>query len=219
MPGREHLKDAEEFVPDLINGDLGAVTILKPSPSFDEHPGYSVLQQAEEHAVLLIQAVMLSKYWENSVIFVTYDDFGGWYDHVAPPEVDRWGPGGRVPLLIISPYARKGYVDHTLYDTTSLLKFIETRWDLEPLATRDAAAADLTAAFDFAQSPAAPSAPKPVDSQDPRPAAPTGEQTSPSQPRSSVALIGLGVAIVLVLAGVAIVISRRRRRSPSVTDS
>lgn len=166
MPGREHLKDAQWFVPDLINGELSAVTILKPSPAFDEHPGYSVLQMAEEHAVLLIQAVMLSQYWKDTVIFLTYDDFGGWYDHVAPPVVDRWGPGGRVPLLVISPYARKGYVDSTFYDTTSLLKFIETRWNLEPLAARDANAADLTSAFDFSQEPAPPRAPTPVTGED-----------------------------------------------------
>ena len=212
MPDRSHLKDAQEFVPDLINGTLGAVTILKPSPSFDEHPGYSTVQQAEEHAVLLIQAVMLSRYWENSVIFVTYDDFGGWYDHVAPPVVDRWGPGGRVPLLIISPYARKGFVDHTLYDTTSLLKFIETRWDLEPLGTRDAAAADLTAAFDFSQTAGAPIAPQPVDSQDPRVTPDPGDQPSSSPPRSPVEVCGVQFGSIPLLAAGILFVRRRRRR-------
>lgn len=209
MPGRDHLKDAAAFVPDLINGELGAVTILKPSPAFDEHPGYSVLEQAEKHAVLLIQAVMLSQYWQNSVIFVTYDDFGGWYDHVAPPVIDRWGPGGRVPLLVISPYARKGFVDHTLYDMTSLLKFIETRWDLKPLAARDAAAADLTAAFDFTQAPAAPHAPQPVTGQDVRAPRTTPPGTGAPE-RISAILLGLALAGAL---GVGLVyIGRRRRR-------
>ncbi|HZU08020.1 MAG TPA: alkaline phosphatase family protein [Chloroflexota bacterium] len=59
---------------------------------------------------------------------ITYDDFGGWYDHVPPPVIDRWGPGGRVPALIISPHANQSFVDHTFYDTTSVLRFIETRW-------------------------------------------------------------------------------------------
>lgn len=215
MPGRAHLKDAEEFVPDLINGTLGAVTILKPSPSFDEHPGYSTVQQAEEHAVLLIQAVMLSQHWQNSAIFITYDDFGGWYDHVAPPVIDRWGPGGRVPLLVISPYARKAFVDHTFYDMTSLLKFIETRWDLEPLGTRDAAAADLTAVFDFEQTPAAASAPPPVDSQDPRTAA-TGSDPAASSPlRSPVVVCGVGVGVILLLVAGLVIVRRQRRRATS----
>ncbi len=215
MPGRAHLKDAQEFVPDLINGTLGAVTILKPSPSFDEHPGYSTVQQAEEHAVLLIQAVMLSKYWQNSVIFVTYDDFGGWYDHVAPPVIDRWGPGGRVPLLVISPYARKGFVDHTFYDTTSLLKFIETRWNLEPLGTRDAAAADLTGVFDFTQVPAAPVAPQPVDSQDPRATPAAGDPAASSPLRSPVVLCGVGAGVILLLMAGIIIVRRRRKSAPT----
>jgi phospholipase C len=159
MPGREHLQDAEKFVPDLLNGTLPAVTILKTEPAYDEHPGYSIVQQAEEHNRLLVQAVQLSKYWNDTVIFITYDDYGGWFDHVAPPEIDRWGPGGRVPLIVISPWAKKGFVDHTAYDTTSILKFIETRWGLAPLATRDAQANDLGNAFDFPQTVSAPSAP------------------------------------------------------------
>ena len=125
----------------------------------------------------------------------------------------------RVPLLVISPYARKGFVDHTVYDTTSLLKFIETRWDLEPLATRDAAAADLTAAFDFSQSPAAPSAPKPVDSQDPRTTAPTNDQAPPTQSRSPVIPVTIGIAIVLVIVAAIIVVRRRRRTSSPTADS
>lgn len=214
MPGREHLKDAQWFVPDLINGDLSAVTILKPSPAFDEHPGYSVLQMAEEHAVLLIQAVMLSQYWKDTVIFLTYDDFGGWYDHVAPPVIDRWGPGGRVPLLVISPYARKGYVDSTFYDTTSLLKFIETRWNLDPLATRDASAADLTNAFDFSQEPAPPRAPTPVTGEDLR----ISGSASANPPQESVFgdirtwIIALLLVLTLVV-GVVEYVQRRKRAS------
>lgn len=206
QPGREHLKDAAQFVPDLINGTLSAVTILKPSPSFDEHPAYSVLQQAEEHAVLLIQAVMLSQYWKDSVIFITYDDFGGWYDHVAPPVVDRWGPGGRVPLLVISPYAKPGFVDHTVYDTTSLLKFIETRWDLEPLATRDANAADLSNLLDFAQTPGAAVAPAPNVGQDIRPSAPAAPKTS-----TTPLLVGGLLLVVLGVAAIVVLLIRRRR--------
>ena len=212
MPGRDHLKDAQWFVPDLINGTLSAVTILKPSPSFDSHPGYSVLQQADEHAVALIQAVMLSQYWKDTAIFITYDDFGGWYDHVAPPVIDRWGPGGRVPLLLISPYAKKSFVDSTFYDTTSLLKFIETRWNLAPLAERDAKAADLTDMFDFTQEPAPARAPAPVTGEDLRI---SGAASANPQQQADGGLHWswvIGGLIVVALAVGGLLLVRRRRR-------
>ncbi len=95
----------------------------------------------------------LSPCWKRSAIIVTYDDFGGWYDHVAPPAIDRWGPGGRVPALIISAWARKGFVDSTRYDHTSILRLIEWRWGLTALASRDAGASNMLDAFDFTQKP------------------------------------------------------------------
>jgi phospholipase C len=82
---------------------------------------------------------------------VTYDDNGGFWDHVAPPAGDKWGPGTRVPTLVISPFAKKGFIDETIYDSASILAFIEHRWGLDALGTRDQAAADLTNAFDFTQ--------------------------------------------------------------------
>jgi acid phosphatase len=88
-----------------------------------------------------------SKLWQDTAIIVTYDENGGQWDHVAPPAIDKWGPGSRVPALVISPFAKHGFVDHTAYDTTSILKFIEMRFNLAPLASRDAAAADLSNAF------------------------------------------------------------------------
>ena len=90
-----------------------------------------------------------SPLWKDTVVVITYDENGGMWDHVAPPKIDKWGPGTRVPTLIISPLAKKGYVDHTPYDTTSILKLIETRHGLEPLGTRDAGANDLTNALDL----------------------------------------------------------------------
>jgi phospholipase C len=92
---------------------------------------------------------MNSPYWADSAIIITYDEHGGRWDHVAPPKVDRWGPGSRVPAIIISRYAKRHYVDHTQYDTTSILKLIEDRWNLLPLAARDARAGDLRHAFNF----------------------------------------------------------------------
>jgi phospholipase C len=152
MPGRQHLQDETRFLSSLTDGTLPSVSFIKPLGTYDEHAGYSTVEAAESHAVELIEAVKSSRFWERSAIVVTYDDFGGWYDHVAPPPIDRWGPGGRVPAIIISPWARQGYVDSTPYDHTSILKFIEWRWGLAPLATRDALAWSLLPAFDFGKS-------------------------------------------------------------------
>lgn len=144
-----HLKDEADFVRSLGDGTLPAVSYIKPIGEVDSHAGYSTVAAGETHAVELVRAVERSPYWTRAVIIVTYDDFGGWYDHVPPPAVDRWGPGGRVPALIISPWARAGFVDSTLYDHTSILKLIEWRWGLAPLTARDAAANNMLGAFDF----------------------------------------------------------------------
>ena len=96
----------------------------------------------------IVQAVQNSPYWKNSVIIVTYDEHGGRWDHVAPPVIDRWGPGVRVPAIIISPFTKRGFVDHTQNETVSILKLIEERFDLAPLSTRDANANDLLEAFE-----------------------------------------------------------------------
>src|SRR4029078_9413402 len=89
--------------------------------------------------------------WAGASIIVTYDENGGFWDHVAPPAGDRWGPGTRIPALIISPFARRGDIDHTQYDTTSIIKFITRRFGLQPLPGARAPMGDLTAAFDFSQ--------------------------------------------------------------------
>lgn len=148
----EHLKDEEDFLRSLDEGTLPAVSFVKPIGEENEHPGYSTVLDGEQHAADLIEKVKNSPEWGDSAIVVTYDEFGGFYDHVAPPVVDRWGPGNRVPMLIISPYARKGFVDHTRYDTTSILKFIEGQYGLAPLADRDAGATNLLAAFQLPDS-------------------------------------------------------------------
>jgi len=155
MPGRQHLLDETRFLSSVADGTLPAVSFIKPLGLFDEHAGYAAVESSESHAVELIEAVKASSFWERSAIVVTYDDFGGWYDHVAPPPIDRWGPGGRVPAIIVSPWARKAHIDSTPYGHTSILKFIEWRWSLAPLATRDASAWSLLPAFDFG-APASP---------------------------------------------------------------
>jgi phospholipase C len=151
-PGRAlHLKDEEDFAKDLRAAKLPAVSFIKPIGPDNEHPGYASLLQGQEHVAALVHMIMESPYWRDAAIIITYDENGGRWDHVPPPRGDRWGPGARVPTIVISPYAKRRYVDHTLYDTTSILRFIEARWALRPLGERDAAVNDLTAAFDFAK--------------------------------------------------------------------
>jgi len=144
-----HLKDEQDFLTALSSNTLPAVSFVKPLGPDNEHPGYANLARGQQHVVDLVNAVKASPSWADTAIIITYDENGGRWDHVAPPVKDKWGPGLRVPTIIVSPYAKKGFVDHTEYDTTSILKFIETRWNIAPLGTRDAAANDLSNAFDF----------------------------------------------------------------------
>jgi phospholipase C len=145
----QHLKDEKQMMADIAAGTLPAVTFFKPIGAQNEHPGYASILEGDTHTAELIKAIQASPVWKDSVIIVTYDENGGLWDHVAPPVVDKWGPGSRIPTLIISPFAKKGFVDHTVYDTTSILKLIETRYGLVPLSSRDAGAADLSNAFAF----------------------------------------------------------------------
>jgi phospholipase C len=149
----EHLKDEKEFIAAARAGRLPAVAFVKPLGEVNEHPGYANVLSGERHTMELINAVRSGPGWKNTAIIITYDEHGGFWDHVPPPPGDRWGPGTRVPALIISPFARRGLVDHTRYDTTSILAFIERRFGLEPLSSRDAKVNDLTAAFDFQRRP------------------------------------------------------------------
>jgi phospholipase C len=149
-PGRKrHLKDESEFFRALTAGTLPAVSFVKPLGDFNEHPGYATLAAGQEHLARLVHAVQRSRYWPEALIIITFDEHGGRWDHVAPPVIDRWGPGSRVPTVIVSPFAKKSYVDSTQYETVSILKFIATRWRLKPLTERDANANDLTNALEF----------------------------------------------------------------------
>jgi len=151
-PGaRAHLKDEKDFIDGIERGALPPVVFFKPSGEDNEHPGYSSILAGEYHTALLIQLIQRSPLWKDSAIIVTYDENGGLWDHVAPPVIDRWGPGTRVPALLISPYAKRGFIDHQVMDTTAILKLIETRHGLAPLGSRDAASSDMTEAFDFQQ--------------------------------------------------------------------
>ena len=119
-----HLKDYTDLVAGIDRGDLPAVAFYKPQGTFNEHPGNTDVMSGDIHISELIGKIKASPLWTSTAIIVTYDENGGFWDHVAPPKGDRWGPGTRIPAIIISPYAKRGYVDHTSYDTTSIIKFI-----------------------------------------------------------------------------------------------
>jgi acid phosphatase len=136
-----HLRDGgvgetartNRFLADAEAGRLPAVSFYKPQGDLNMHAGYSDVDAGDRHIAGVLEALRLSPQWERMLIVVTFDENGGWWDHVAPPKGDRWGPGSRIPALIVSPHARKGTVDHTLYDTGSIARFLVRRFGLETL--------------------------------------------------------------------------------------
>ena len=147
-----HLVNLTEYQQDLEKGTLPQVSWIIPDFQDSEHPPEPV-DQGMWYVTNLVNELMKSPYWASSVVFLTWDDYGGFYDHVPPPQVDAFGYGPRVPLLIISPYAKPGYITHQTGDFTSLLRFIEERFQLRYLTARDHFASDMTDAFDFSQAP------------------------------------------------------------------
>jgi phospholipase C len=160
----EHLRDGglggSEFIKAIDSGALPQVAFYKPQGNLNEHPGYTDVLDGDRHIVDLVGHLQKSPQWAHMVVVITYDENGGFWDHVAPPKGDRWGPGTRIPALIVSPFAKQGLVDHTLYDTTSILSLITKRFALPTLAglgRRNAAVAanggtplgDLTNALDL----------------------------------------------------------------------
>jgi phospholipase C len=152
-----------QFLKDVARGALPAVSWLIPDFAQSEHPtgfagqtgGVSVCE-GENWTVQQINAVMQSPAWPTTAIVVTWDDFGGFYDHMTPPWVDGYGFGPRVPLIVISPYTKEGIVSHTIYEFASIVQFIEVRFNLKPLGHRDEVANSLLDMFDFSQAPAPP---------------------------------------------------------------
>lgn len=130
----EHLRDGgmngEAFIKAIDEGKLPQVAFYKPQGNLNEHPGYADVLSGDQHIADVIKHLQKSPQWKNMLIVVTYDENGGFWDHAAPPKADRWGPGSRVPTIIVSPFAKRHHVDHTLYDTTSILRFITRRFDL-----------------------------------------------------------------------------------------
>ena len=151
----QYVVPAAQFITDAANGNLPAVSWIVTPAQFSEHAPASVCV-GENWTVRMLNALMRGPDWSSTVLFLTWDDFGGFYDHVAPQQVDSYGLGFRVPLLAISPYAKKGFIDHTQYEFSSMLRFAEDELGLLTLTNRDKAAKDMMGAFDFTQSPRAP---------------------------------------------------------------
>jgi len=122
-----------KFFADAQAGKLPAVTFYKPQGNLNMHAGYADVASGDRHIARALKVLQESPQWKNMVVVVTVDENGGWWDHVAPPKGDRWGPGSRVPAIVVSPFARKGTVDHTLYDTASILRLITRVFQLETL--------------------------------------------------------------------------------------
>jgi len=151
----QHLKDGDDFLRDIDNGTLPQVAFYKPPGRLTEHPAYTDVISGDMHIDGLLQHLRKSPQWNDMVVIVTYDENGGFWDHVPPPHGpgwgDRFGPGTRIPAVIVSPFARRGFIDHTSYDTTSILKFITRRFDLAPLPGVRVNAGDLTPALDLSK--------------------------------------------------------------------
>jgi hypothetical protein len=150
-----HIPLNTQFITDAQNGQLASVSWLITASPTSEHPTASICN-SENWTVQQVNAVMQGPEWNSTAIFVTWDDFGGFYDHVPPPVSDEYGLGLRVPLLIISPYVRSGYIAHTTYEFSSFLKFVEERFGLAALGARDANANDMLDSFNLVQTPLQP---------------------------------------------------------------
>ena len=164
-PGRTHLRDEQEFIGLAKDSGsqckLDSVSFVKPIGLENEHPGYTSESRGSDHLVDLLQSIENSRCAKDTMVIVTYDEFGGQWDHVSLPGQggtagphDVWGPGSRIPTLVLAPRLPGNFVvDHTQYDTTSILATIEQRYGLTPLSSRDAAVNSLSNVFDAKQVP------------------------------------------------------------------
>jgi phospholipase C len=230
----QHVKNTQYFLSDIQSGQLPAVSWVIPGSGAGswrppDWPSICLGQSTSEHpparsdcgmdyVAYLVNQVMQSQFWESTAIVLTWDDYGGFYDHVAPPQVDAYGEGFRVPTLVISPWAKHHFIDHTQYEFASFLKLAESTFNLQSLGTRDVAANEMMNSFDFDQAPQAELI-EPADfvglAQSPttaQPATPTTEVTSTqptvlSQPTISFYII-VTVLVVAAAATSAIIVRR-----------
>ena len=157
---------SQQFAIDAQAGTLAAVSWVYADHSLSEHPPDTAQDRAQgvgnvtkgmQWTVDQVNAIVKGGLWNQVAIFITWDDWGGWADHVTPPEVEKWKDGtqfrygGRVPCLVLSPYAKKNYVSKTLHSHVSLVKFCETTFGLPSLNARTASADDMSDCFNFGQ--------------------------------------------------------------------
>jgi phospholipase C len=189
--------DLDQYYQDLEDGTLPAVSFMVDYGASEHPPGDLVLGQRLVRS--LVNGLMASSAWKDSAFLYSYDDWGGWYDHLRPPA----GHGFRVPALLVSPYARRGQVDHTQLDQTAGIRFIEENWGLAPLGGRDATARTITSAFDFSSPPRGPSLISEGSA--------AGETAVARRPRSGLlyGFYGAAFAIAGLVLGAAFVAARR----------
>ena len=149
-----HLRDGDDLLAAIADGSLPQVSFYKPAGLLNQHPSYTDLVRGDAHIADVLERLRgNATLWAKTLVIVTYDENGGFWDHAPPPSgpgwSDRWGPGTRVPALIISPFAKRGHVDNTSYDTSSVIKLITRRFALEPLPGVRERAGDLTNALQF----------------------------------------------------------------------
>jgi phospholipase C len=237
-----HDLNTQSFMDAIGNGTLPAVSWITPgSWQPPGMPSACVGQDVSEHpparqdcgmdyVSALVNAIMKSQYWQDTAIVITWDDYGGFYDHVAPPVIDQYGEGFRVPALIISPWAKHGYVDDTVYEFGSMLKLAETIFNLPSLHTRDMTSNDMLDAFDFGQTPQPPLV-EPANFVEGMPVQPLSNGYSPVSVRSSTArstsstaampsyqlpswlVVFLAGAVIIVVGAAAALLVRRRNQS------
>ncbi len=152
---QRHIYPVDNVIDDIRAGLLPPVTWITPRFELSEHPEFNFCH-GENWSTKVIDAIMRSPMWKDTAIFLTWDDYGGFYDHVPPPQVDQFGFGIRVPMLLISPYAKQGLVSSELGEFSSVLRFIEDNWGLTQLTHRDRDATPLLSAFDFDREPRRP---------------------------------------------------------------
>jgi phospholipase C len=149
---RSVISPQTQVLRDIKDGALAQVSWVVPDLAHSDHPG-SKSTEGPDWVASIVNAVGKSPFWNSTVIFISWDDWGGWYDHVAPPAVDKEGLGFRVPVIVVSPWAKHGYVSHQTYEASGFLTFMEKAFQLPSLGTRDAIANDFSDCFDFSQTP------------------------------------------------------------------
>jgi phospholipase C len=200
---RSHIVPLDQYYDDLLDNKLPAVSYIVPSGP-TEHPPSSV-GSGQAFVRSLINSLIESPEWKSSAFLLSYDEWGGWYDHVKPPQIDKYGYGFRVPALLVSPYAKRGFIDSTQLDYTSILHFIEQNWNLKPLTSRDAHAHGIAAGLDFQQVP--------------RPGVLTASTRTSTPLETNVrrpviyGLYGGALCVPIALIGYALLTGRRRRDS------